>query len=461
MPSRSRTESTNSSYEATLASRKTSLSSGEEPEDNRIAREFHEFSNLNNSKVFHGDFKDRQYNKHDNSAAPQQVTHRSPKYICQNCGAKFAVGHSLIVHTKSNVCKSVKSQPDYVLRSSPPTAMNPIVENETDGRTVEPRGTIDGRGEVGLGARQQRRTAEDQSEIKRLEGGRAQDVPGGQDLRHLVQLELDKGKAIYFDRTTGELLRMNSREEDGGRPGPDRDDLMYPKQTEPAAVENTSSLGFPRGDVQFQSKSSASYRALSVQRALIIVADTPFILVDAMKMQSYNLFRRLKGRYEPEIHPTLPCPKPHCTATFRQVRSHSWDRHMESQHGWTLSPPPSRMSQLASKAAKMCWTNENQDRNIRQSWSKFCVNFRVLFHEEQTKFNSWKLYVEYVTGELWDWWPLKPSFRALLPDEVRVQWQCVSDDEVVSLNYLRSCSAEIRTQVLVSTARKHVLSDVP
>ena len=42
--------------------------------------------------------------------------------------------------------------------------------------------------------------------------------------------------------------------------------------------------------------------------------------------------------------------------------------------------------------------------------------------------NSMKLYVENLTGERWDWWPLCPSFRQLRQDEIRIQWYCVSDD---------------------------------
>lgn len=48
--------------------------------------------------------------------------------------------------------------------------------------------------------------------------------------------------------------------------------------------------------------------------------------------------------------------------------------------------------------------------------------------EEFTLVNSIKLYVESLTGEAWDWWPLRPSFRQLLEDEIRIQWHCVSYD---------------------------------
>lgn len=53
----------------------------------------------------------------------------------------------------------------------------------------------------------------------------------------------------------------------------------------------------------------------------------------------------------------------------------------------------------------------------------------VMSGEEYNIINSTKLYVEYLTGEAWDWWPLRPSFRQLLDDEIRIQWQCVSYDK--------------------------------
>ncbi len=48
--------------------------------------------------------------------------------------------------------------------------------------------------------------------------------------------------------------------------------------------------------------------------------------------------------------------------------------------------------------------------------------------EEYNLINSVKTYVEYLTGAIWDWWPLRPSFRQLRVDEIRIQWRCVSHD---------------------------------
>ena len=50
----------------------------------------------------------------------------------------------------------------------------------------------------------------------------------------------------------------------------------------------------------------------------------------------------------------------------------------------------------------------------------------VLKGEEYTLVNSMKLWVQHLTGEPWDWWPFRQSFRPLLRDEVRIRWHCVS-----------------------------------
>ena len=51
----------------------------------------------------------------------------------------------------------------------------------------------------------------------------------------------------------------------------------------------------------------------------------------------------------------------------------------------------------------------------------------VLNGEEYSIFNSVKISLENLTGELWDWWPLTQSFRRLRPGELRIQWCCVSE----------------------------------
>lgn len=51
---------------------------------------------------------------------------------------------------------------------------------------------------------------------------------------------------------------------------------------------------------------------------------------------------------------------------------------------------------------------------------------RVLRNEEHGFGTSIKCYIEHLTNQSWDWWPLKPLYRPLKSDEVRIQWSCVS-----------------------------------
>ncbi|KAL6722351.1 hypothetical protein ACLMJK_001458 [Lecanora helva] len=52
-------------------------------------------------------------------------------------------------------------------------------------------------------------------------------------------------------------------------------------------------------------------------------------------------------------------------------------------------------------------------------------NIQVLERRENYGFaNRAKGYVEDLTTESWDWWPLKPRLGPLKPDEARIQWRC-------------------------------------
>lgn len=51
---------------------------------------------------------------------------------------------------------------------------------------------------------------------------------------------------------------------------------------------------------------------------------------------------------------------------------------------------------------------------------------RILNGTEYNFTNSLKLRFQSLTGEPWDWWPLRPCFQQLLDDEVRIHWYCVS-----------------------------------
>ena len=54
-----------------------------------------------------------------------------------------------------------------------------------------------------------------------------------------------------------------------------------------------------------------------------------------------------------------------------------------------------------------------------------CYDVRVMKGEVYGLANRMKLHVENMTQESWDWWPLRPIYRSLKPDETRIQWRCV------------------------------------
>lgn len=68
--------------------------------------------------------------------------------------------------------------------------------------------------------------------------------------------------------------------------------------------------------------------------------------------------------------------------------------------------------------------NLKSQKSLSLDLSHFCV--RVLNGREYSLANSMKLWVQFLTGESWDWWPLRPCFQQLLDDEVRIHWYCVS-----------------------------------
>ena len=54
------------------------------------------------------------------------------------------------------------------------------------------------------------------------------------------------------------------------------------------------------------------------------------------------------------------------------------------------------------------------------------ASIHVCNDEEYTIVNSLKGYIQDLTTESWNWWPLEPRYRHLEPNEARVQWNCVS-----------------------------------
>ena len=45
--------------------------------------------------------------------------------------------------------------------------------------------------------------------------------------------------------------------------------------------------------------------------------------------------------------------------------------------------------------------------------------------DKRSFINSFKGKLEELTGETWDWWPLKPYMRTLAKDNARLHWECV------------------------------------
>ena len=65
-----------------------------------------------------------------------------------------------------------------------------------------------------------------------------------------------------------------------------------------------------------------------------------------------------------------------------------------------------------------------------ESPESLCIDLARSVHtsngEEYGLVNSIKIWVQSLTRESWDWWPLHPSFRQLREDEVRIKRYCVS-----------------------------------
>lgn len=87
------------------------------------------------------------------------------------------------------------------------------------------------------------------------------------------------------------------------------------------------------------------------------------------------------------------------------------------------------MSKLLASRLVMLASPYRQDRNneVGDPTLRLSKSLRILNGQEYSIFNSAKLYIEHSTEKQWDWWPFVASFRPLQPDEVRVEWECVSD----------------------------------
>ena len=70
----------------------------------------------------------------------------------------------------------------------------------------------------------------------------------------------------------------------------------------------------------------------------------------------------------------------------------------------------------------------NQEIRIRETVPVDLSRLRLHISngEEYNPVNSVKLWVQNLTGQEWDWWPLCPSSQQLLEEENRIRWHCVS-----------------------------------
>lgn len=139
------------------------------------------------------------------------------------------------------------------------------------------------------------------------------------------------------------------------------------------------------------------------------------------------------GDESTESHENTPLP---------EKREAGADRQLEIEAMMEFSPSDFTMSKksLTERNQNIVpWDTpvERQDEPTPQTWGVVqgqqkspgtlptdFSQFRVAISnwEEYNLLNSMKLYVEYLTGEIWDWWPLRPSFTQLVQDGIRIQW---------------------------------------
>ena len=72
--------------------------------------------------------------------------------------------------------------------------------------------------------------------------------------------------------------------------------------------------------------------------------------------------------------------------------------------------------------------------------------------------NKIKIFVESITEDDWNWWPLRPKMKILKKDQTRLLWQCVSDMSRRSLREmlktLKHCNMQLWTEVSKPHAAK-------
>jgi hypothetical protein len=61
---------------------------------------------------------------------------------------------------------------------------------------------------------------------------------------------------------------------------------------------------------------------------------------------------------------------------------------------------------------------------VLMSLPRHCIWFSE--DEDRSISNRIKIFIEGVTEENWNWWPLRPKMKVLQKEQTRVQWICVS-----------------------------------
>ena len=137
---------------------------------------------------------------------------------------------------------------------------------------------------------------------------------------------------------------------------------------------------------------------------------TPTDIMLARRKKELEKRNETQNRIEMENETYLGGPKE--SQTERKQVAGSWIRPVMGQD----EPVP--------QAWEINSTRQELHETLSSSLSRF--GGYVLEGEEYDLVNSMKLWVQRLTGESWDWWPFRPSFRPLLQDEIRIQWHCVS-----------------------------------
>lgn len=95
----------------------------------------------------------------------------------------------------------------------------------------------------------------------------------------------------------------------------------------------------------------------------------------------------------------------------------------------------SQAQKLVEKVLKNCHTEQNEYRAAMKKRMHTVIteleesrSSCILLDVENTKnrLDRLQIWLETVTGEAWNWWPLHSPKYAMRPTEVRVGWQCVS-----------------------------------